>query len=67
LFTSTEESLVVCQDFIGLIDDVRVYGGALGPTEVQSLYNYEANLPGEALIIANPGYVQIATLAAPTE
>jgi hypothetical protein len=67
LFTSTEESLVVGQDFIGLIDDVRMYGGALSATEVQSLYNYEANLPGEALIIANPGYVQIATLAAPTE
>jgi hypothetical protein len=67
LFTASEEPLVVCQDFIGLIDDVRVYGGALGATEVQSLYNYEANLPGEALIIANPGYVQIASLPTPTE
>jgi hypothetical protein len=63
----SDESLVVGQDYIGLMDDVRVYGGALSATEVQSLYNYEANLPGEALIIANPGYVQIASLAVPTE
>jgi hypothetical protein len=67
LYVPSDESLVVGQDYIGLMDDVRVYGGALSATEVQSLYNYEANLPGEALIIANPGYVQIASLAVPTE
>jgi hypothetical protein len=66
-YTSTNNSLqITASDFRGQIDDVRVYSGALLASECARLYAYEASLPGEALIIANPGYVQIASLIPPT-
>jgi len=37
----------------------------MSAAECGRLYAYESNLAGEALIIANPGYVQIASIDAP--
>jgi len=65
-YTSSLSSLQVGKDWVGSLDDVRVYTGSMSTSEVSRLYAYEYGLPGEALLISNPGYVQIASVPAPT-
>jgi len=65
-YTSSQSSLQVGKDWVGSLDDVRVYTGSMSTSEVSRLYAYEDGLPGEALIISNPGYVQIASVDPPT-
>ena len=65
-YTSSLSSLQIGKDWVGSLDDVRVYIGVMSASEVGRLYAYEAGLPGEALLIANPGYVQIASVPTPT-
>ena len=64
-YTSTTNSLQVGTSWAGSLDDVRVYTGVMSAAECGRLYAYESSLGGEALIIANPGYVQIASIDAP--
>ena len=63
VYTTTTNSLQIATSLYGNIDDVRVYGAALSASECSGLYAYESSVAGEALIIANPGYVQIASIA----
>lgn len=65
-YTSSSSSLQIGKDWVGSLDDVRVYTGVMSASEVGRLYAYEDGLPGEALLISNPGYVQIASISAPT-
>ena len=64
-YTSTDNSLQIATSWAGSIDDVRVYVGVMTASECTRLYAYESSLNGEALIIANPGYVQIASIPSP--
>ena len=64
-YTSTLDSLQIAKSWTGSIDDVRVYDGVMTASECTRLYAYESSLNGEALIIANPGYVQIASIPSP--
>ena len=61
-YTSTLNSLQIGTSWSGSLDDVRVYAGVMSASECGRLYAYESSLTGEALIIANPGYVQIASV-----
>ena len=61
-YTSTTNSLQIGTSWAGSLDDVRVYTGVMSASECGRLYAYESSLTGEALIIANPGYVQIASV-----
>jgi hypothetical protein len=65
-YTSSLSSLQIGKVWVGSLDDVRVYTGVMSASEVGRLYAYEYGLPGEALLISNPGYVQIASVPAPT-
>jgi hypothetical protein len=65
-YTSSLSSLQIGKVWVGSLDDVRVYTGVMSVSEVGRLYAYEYGLPGEALLISNPGYVQIASVPAPT-
>jgi len=64
-YTSTTNSLQIGTSWAGSLDDVLVYTGVMSAAECGRLYAYESSLAGEALIIANPGYVQIASIDAP--
>jgi hypothetical protein len=66
IYTATTNSLQIATSWTGQIDDVKVYSDALPTSECARLYAYEAGLAGEALLIANPGYVQIASLNPPS-
>jgi hypothetical protein len=65
-YTSSVSSLQIGKDWVGSLDDVRVYTGVMSASEVGRLYAFEDGLPGEALLISNPGYVQIASVDPPT-
>ena len=61
-YTATLNSLQIGTSWSGSLEDVRVYAGVMSASECGRLYAYESSLTGEALIIANPGYVQIASV-----